>query len=182
MHALGSRAPGLQSCNFPTLLIFSVEKIMSMSRKIVVSLLALAAIAVVSCASLKPREPLQVTMVGMEPLPGQGLELRMLVKLRIQNPNDSALSFSGVSVQMNVQDKRFATGVSNTPGNLSAFGETVVDIPVSISMINIARQAMGAVGSELPPKLSYEMTGKLGGPAGMGFKTEGEFAMPAGQP
>ena len=45
-------------------------------------------------------------MVGVEPLQGEGLELRMLVKLRIQNPNDLPLDFNGVSVTMNVQGKR----------------------------------------------------------------------------
>ena len=58
-----------------------------------------------SCASLQPRDPLQVTVAGIEPLQGQGLELRMNLKLRVQNPNDAPVEYNGVAVQMDVQGK-----------------------------------------------------------------------------
>ena len=120
-------------------------------------------------------------MVGVEPLQGEGLELRMLVKLRILNPNDLALDFNGVSVQMEVQGKPFATGVSGAAGSVPRFGETIVGVPVSISVFRIARQAIGAMGNEFRGKLVYEMTGKLAGPAfnSMSFKSKGEFTLPA---
>jgi LEA14-like dessication related protein len=120
-------------------------------------------------------------MVGVEPLQGEGLELRMLVKLRIQNPNDFPLDFNGVSVQMDVQGKRFATGVSDAGGSVPRFGETIVDVPVSISMFRIARQAMGVMTNEYRGKLAYEMTGKLAGPAfnSVDFQSNGEFTLPA---
>jgi LEA14-like dessication related protein len=80
------------------------------------------------CASLRYSEPIEVIMAGVEPLQSQGLELRMLVKLRIQNPNDLPLDFNGVSIQMDVQGKRFATGVSDTVGSVPRFGETIVSV------------------------------------------------------
>jgi hypothetical protein len=50
----------------------------------------LAALAVLAaCAMLPAREPLQVNVAEVESLDGQGLEWRMLVKLRVQNPNDT---------------------------------------------------------------------------------------------
>jgi LEA14-like dessication related protein len=42
----------------------------------------------------------------------------MMVKLRIQNPNDAPLEYRGVYVQMDVLDKTFATGVSDDPGTI----------------------------------------------------------------
>jgi hypothetical protein len=89
----------------------------------------------------------------------------MLVKLRIQNPNDLPLDFNGVSVQLDVQGKRFATGVSDTIGSVPPFGETIVSVPVSISVFRIVRQAMDVVTDEYRRKLEYEMTGRLAGPA-----------------
>ncbi len=105
----------------------------------------------------------------------------MLVKLRIQNPNDLPLDFNGVSVQMDVQGKRFATGVSDVGGSIPRFGETIVDVPVSISVFGIARQAFGIVTTEYRGKLAYEMTGKLAGPAfnSIRFTSKGEFTLPA---
>ena len=38
------------------------------------------------------RDPLQVTVAGIEPLESQGMEMRMLVKLRIQNPTTHRLT------------------------------------------------------------------------------------------
>jgi len=57
-----------------------------------------ASLLVSGCALLQPRDPLHVTVAGIEPLQGEGLELRMSVKLRVQNPNDAPLDYRGVAV------------------------------------------------------------------------------------
>ena len=44
----------------------------------------LLAFALSACASLTGREPERVAVAAIEPLPGEGLELRFLVKLRLQ--------------------------------------------------------------------------------------------------
>lgn len=154
---------------------------MSVSRNALLALLALGALLSGGCASLQGREPIEVIVAGVEPLQGEGLELRMLVKLRIQNPNDVPLDYNGVSVQMDVQGRRFATGVSDAAGSVPRFGETIVKVPVSISVLRIARQAVGIMTDEYRGKLAYEMTGKLAGPTfyGVHFKSNGELRLPA---
>ena len=153
---------------------------MSMSRSVLI-VLACGTFLFGGCAGLQRREPVQVIVAGIEPLQGEGLELRMLVRLRIQNPNDLPLDFNGVSVQMDVQGQRFATGVSDAVGSVPRFGETIVDVPVSISVFRIARQAIGVVTHDHSEKLVYEMTGKLAGPAfnSVHFKSSGELSLPA---
>ncbi|WP_242490100.1 LEA type 2 family protein [Noviherbaspirillum cavernae] len=154
---------------------------MSIARNALLLLLVFGMLLFGGCASLQRHEPIEVIMVGVEPLQGEGLELRMLVKLRIQNPNDVPLDFNGVSVVMDVQGKRFATGVSDAGGSVPRFGETIVAVPVSISVFRIARQVMGVVTNEYRGKLAYEMTGKLAGPAfnSLQFKSSGEFTLPS---
>jgi len=154
---------------------------MSTSRSALLVLLACGALLSAGCASLQGRDPIQVIVAGVEPLQGEGLELRMLVKLRIQNPNDLPLDFNGVSVELDVQGKRFATGVSDAGGSVPRFGETLVDVPVSISVFRIARQAIGVMTNEYRGKLAYEMTGKLAGPAfnSVRFQSKGELTLPA---
>ena len=154
---------------------------MSTSRSALLVLLACGALLSGGCASLQGRDPIQVIVAGVEPLQGEGLELRMLVKLRIQNPNDLPLGFNGVSVELDVQGKRFATGVSDAAGSVPRFGETLVDVPVSISVFRIARQAIGVMTNEYRGKLAYEMTGKLAGPAfnSVRFQSKGELTLPA---
>lgn len=153
---------------------------MSMSRSALI-VFACGMLLFGGCAGLQRREPVEVIVAGIEPLQGEGLELRMLVKLRIQNPNDLPLEFNGVSVQMDVQGQRFATGVSDAVGSVPRFGETIVDVPVSISVFRIARQAIGVMTNDHREKLTYEMTGKLAGPAfnSVRFKSNGELSLPA---
>lgn len=133
------------------------------------------------CASLAGREPVEVIVAGVEPLAGQGMEARMLVKLRVQNPNDQALSFNGVFVRLDVEGRRFATGVSDQAGSVPRYGETVIGIPMSVSMLDLARQAMGALGGRPRDKLAYELSGKLDGEgfSGLRFHSTGELELPA---
>jgi LEA14-like dessication related protein len=157
------------------------EIIMPIGRRALLALLVAGPLALGGCASFKYPEPINVIIAGVEPLEGEGLEVRMRVKLRIQNPNDSPLAFDGVSVQMDVQGKRFATGVSNVGGTVPRFGEAIIDVPVSISVFGIARQAIGVMTQDTRGRLAYEMTGQLAGPAlgGVQFTSKGEFTLPA---
>lgn len=135
-----------------------------------------------ACASLQGRDPLQVTVAGIEPLQGQGLELRMMVKLRVQNPNDAPVDYNGVSVEMDVQGKSFASGVSDASGSVPRFGESVISVPVTISAFRMVRQAVGMMHGDGASKIKYEMKGKLSGSAfsTTRFTTKGEFDLPAG--
>jgi len=154
---------------------------MSKSRNALLVLLAFGTLLLGGCASLQRSEPVQVMIAGVEPLQGEGLELRMLVKLRVQNPNDVPLDFNGVSIQMDVQGKRFATGVSDAVGSVPRFGEAIVAVPVSVPVISIVRQAIGIMTDGAPGKLVYEMTGRLAGPGpgSVYFESSGEFSLPA---
>ena len=96
-----------------------------------------AAILLSACAALQRTDPLQVTVAGIEPMQGQGMELRMLVKLRIQNPNDAPIEYDGVALKIDVQGKTFATGVSDESGSVPRFGESVISVPVTTSAMRM---------------------------------------------
>ena len=151
-------------------------------RAVVSSLLLAALGAASGCASMQAKDPLQVTVAGVESLPGEGMELRMLVKLRVQNPNDAPVDFNGVAVEMHVQGKTFATGVSDAHGSVPRFGESVIEVPVTASAFRMARQALGLIkggGSGLG-KITYELKGKLNGPgfSTVRFTNTGDFELP----
>ncbi len=148
-------------------------------RNCFVALLVLCTAMLAGCSSLAPGDPLQVTVAGIDPLPGEGLELRLMVRLRLQNPNDAAVDYDGVYLQLDVQDKTFATGVSDKGGTLPAFGESLISVPVSVSAMRMARQFTGMLDGKPVDKISYKLTGKLGGSplAARRFETQGEFAL-----
>jgi LEA14-like dessication related protein len=155
---------------------------MSTHRPAFAALLLAAVTAGSGCATLPDEDPLEVTVAGIEPLEGEGMELRMNVKLRVQNPNDAPLDYDGAYVKLEVQGRTFATGVADVAGSVPRFGESVIVVPVTASMLRVVRNVVGMMQDEPPEQVRYRMTGKLS-TTGLGskrFTTEGDFKLPAG--
>jgi LEA14-like dessication related protein len=152
-----------------------------------IGVIAGVCLVLAACAMLQQRDPLQVTVAGIEPMQGQGMELRMLVKLRVQNPNDSPVDYDGVSVKIDVQGSTFATGVSDERGTVPRFGESVISVPVTVSAMRMVRGALGMMGDKSPAtarKVSYSLTGKLHGSAfsSVRFESKGDIDLPEPAP
>jgi LEA14-like dessication related protein len=154
---------------------------MSVFRSVTLVLAACGALLAAGCAGLQRATPVEVILVGIEPLQSEGLELRMLAKLRVQNPNDEPLEFNGIAVQLDVQGRRLATGVSDAAGSVPRFGEAIVAVPVSIPVLRVAQQAIGVVSGEYRGKVVYEMNGQIAGPSvgSVRFRSRGELELPA---
>ena len=146
--------------------------------------LCMSMLVLAGCAALHGREPLRVMLAGVESLPGQGMEVRMAVKLRVQNPNDTPVQFDGVSLALEVRGMDFAYGVSDAAGTVPRFGETVITVPVTVSAFAVLRQIISLVGSSgsEPPKLDFVARGKLadGSFGGSRFESRGSFELPPG--
>ena len=144
----------------------------------------LALIALTGCAAQQHTEPVHVTVADIEALPSEGLEMLMLVKLRVQNPNETPLDYDGVSVQVDVLDKDFASGVTNDRGTVDRYGEAVIAVPVTVSMLHMVRQVMGLLEGQNLEHLAYRMHGQLSGPrfGTVRFESKGELSLPASAP
>jgi len=156
-----------------------------MRRSFLLLLEVVAVLALAACAGMPGRDPLQVTVAGIESLPGEGMEMRMLVKLRVQNPNDAPLDYDGIYVKMDVLDRTFATGVSAERGSVPRFGESVIGVPVTISTLRVAAHALGfLLDGRSIDRMNYKLEGKLDGPAfgSTRFQTQGEFALSEKKP
>ncbi|MFM0724580.1 LEA type 2 family protein [Paraburkholderia strydomiana] len=128
-----------------------------------VALLMIVTLTLTGCAGLFGADPLRVSVAGIEPLEGQGLEMRFNVKLRVQNPNDSTVSFSGVSLDLEVNGKSFASGVSDQGGTVPRFGETIVTVPLTVPAFAAVRQAFAFAGAADSGQIPYILRGKLAG-------------------
>ena len=123
------------------------------------------------CATLSGGDGPSVQVVGMEALPSEGLEVRFELKLRVQNPNETPLIYDGMSVQLDLDGRGLASGVSNTSGEIPRFSDAVLTVPVSISAFSVVRQllaradAMEGEGTVSQP-IAYSLKGKLGAPEG----------------
>ena len=154
---------------------------MLITRLIAVVMVAAAPLALQGCALFKGHDPLQVTVLGVEPQDSQGMELRMLVKLRVQNPNDAPIDYNGVELEILVEGKTFATGVSDASGSVPRFGEAVITVPVTVSAFSMLGEAFGMMHAAGSGKITYEMKGKLNssGFSSTHFRSQGEFDLPA---
>ena len=143
----------------------------------------LAAVSLLAgCASLAYREPVRINVVGLEPIPGEGMEMRFKVKLRVQNPNETAIDFDGLALDLDLNGRPFASGVSDRAGSVARFGEALIEIPVSVSAIAVVRQALGVIEgvdggkAEVPYALRGRLAGGLLG--GMRFSDSGTLKLP----
>ncbi len=124
------------------------------------------------CATLSGGDAPNVRVVGLEPLPSEGLEVRFALKLRVQNPNENALQYDGMSVSLDLDGRGLASGVSNTSGEIPRFSDAVLTVPVSISAFSAFRQLwaragdMQGNGSALGQPIVYSLKGKLGASKG----------------
>ena len=124
---------------------------------------ALVALAMSACASLPNSDPLSIDVAGIEPVPSEGMELRLAVSVRIQNPNDFSIDYSGAALNLDLNGRRLASGVSAEVGSVPRYGETVLTIPVTVSAFNVARQLMGFANDPNPEALTLAIRGKLEG-------------------
>jgi len=140
------------------------------------------ALGISACATLPGQDPVQVLVVGVEPLTGEDLELRFMCKLRVQNPNDTPIEYNGIYLDLEVRGSSLATGVSDASGTIPRYGEQVVSVPVTMSAFRVARQAIGMYMSSDRTHVDYLLKGKIGGPtfSAVRFESKGEFTLPAG--
>lgn len=133
----------------------------ALPRTLAYALLVSLMVMLSACSTLAPRDPLQIQLVGIEPLAGEGLEMRFAIKLRVQNPNDSQIDFNGVALQLKVNQQPLLNGVSDQSGQVPRYGESILHIPVSLSAYAALRQAWGVAGYQDGKGLPYELSGKL---------------------
>ncbi|HMA89668.1 MAG TPA: LEA type 2 family protein [Burkholderiales bacterium] len=150
------------------------------SRKHARILLLLLVLA--GCVTAPPPD---VFVIDLEPLEGGGLEQRVKVDLRIQNPSTQPISAAGMSLRLIINGQPLARGVSNERFTVPPLGEATTSIVTSTTLIDLLRQAYRA---QERTSLEYRLEGKLylDSPPGrsLSFETEGRLEPPgaAGAP
>lgn len=149
-------------------------------RRLHALILSLLLLSLSACALFPNRDPVNINVVGLEPLPSQDLEVRFAIKLRVQNPNETAIDYNGIALDLDVNGHSLASGVSDQSGSIPRFSETIVSVPVSISAFSVLRQTLGLSQTQTLDNLPYVLRGKLaGGLFGtMRFVDSGTLSLP----
>lgn len=132
-------------------------------RRLIGLTLSLVLLSLSACALFHDRDALHINVVGIEPLQSQDLEVRFAVKLRVQNPNETAIDYNGVALDLEVNGRPLAAGVSDQQGSIPRFSETVLTVPVSVSAFSVLRQTLGLSQTQSLNNLPYVLRGKLAG-------------------
>ena len=114
------------------------------------------------CATLMQGglEPPEVTVVNLQPLPGQGFAPRFTVVLNVQNRNNQRLLISGLDFDLEVNNSRFASGVSATKLVLEPLSDARAEVEVTINGLSLVHQLLSWLQAP-PDSLSYEISGHL---------------------
>nr|WP_315445511.1 LEA type 2 family protein [uncultured Pseudomonas sp.] len=149
-------------------------------RRLHAVILSLLLLSLSACALFPNRDPVTINVVGIEPLTSQDLEVRFAIKLRVQNPNETAIDYNGIALDLEVNGHPLASGVSDQRGTIARFSETVVSVPVSVSAFSVLRQTLGLSQTQTLDNLPYVLRGKLaGGLFGtMRFTDSGKLSLP----
>lgn len=136
------------------------------------------------CALFKQQEQLRISVAGIEPLEGKGMEARFAVQLRVQNHSASPLGYEGAALNLDLYGASFASGVSDQRGTIARFGEAIITVPVTVPATALLRHVFELAAndnSRAKPKVDYRLRGLLGGPGlggGQRFDVKGEFTLP----
>ena len=132
----------------------------AMHFSVVMWLLALAACAVVPSRV----EPLWVTLADLRPARIGLLEQEYALKIRVQNPNEVEIPLSGLSYQVELNDKPFAKGVSRQSTTVPPFGEVLLDVSAVSGLSGLLEQ-LSAMREAAPERITYRLQGKLASPS-----------------
>ena len=124
-------------------------------------LIAMLFALLAGCATLTGGiEPPLVTVVNLHPLPSEGFAPRFKVVLNLQNRSNQQLMIAGLDFDLEVDGRRFASGVSGEELVLEPLSETHAEVEVTISGFSLVRQLLSWL--QMPPdSLSYEISGHL---------------------
>jgi LEA14-like dessication related protein len=122
-------------------------------------MVALAALALGGCASTLKLEAPKLSVVSMKMQSADIFSQRILVRMRVMNPNARELPIKGITYRIEVNDAELAEGVSDTPFIVPAMGEAEFDVNLTANLASALSQLLGKRGSS--DTLEYRLIGNV---------------------
>ena len=121
----------------------------------------LLALALAGCALRPHFETPQLSLIGVQLVSSDLWEQRLKVRLRVQNPNDAALSVKGIEYTLEIGGQKVASGVSDASFVVPALGETQFDTNLTTNMVGALLKLLGRGPDSLSTGVDYRLTGKI---------------------
>ncbi len=152
-------------------------------RKILTSLMVsvLALLFLWGCAGVGKRlEPPRVTLANIRVEEVKAFETVFQIELRVFNTNEVPITIKGVDCDLELNGRKFASGVSKVEKEIPSYGTDTLPIKLYSSVLDMFRGVLSLPGKET---LTYMVKGRvrLGGgplvPSVVPFKSEGELSL-----
>jgi LEA14-like dessication related protein len=98
----------------------------------------------IGCAGIgKSLESPRISLADIRVQQSTGLETAFMLQLRVINPNDVDLEVRAVSLELEVNDKPFASGISSNPVTIPAYGSNLIEVQAYSSVIQLVKSMIG---------------------------------------
>jgi LEA14-like dessication related protein len=142
---------------------------------------AICALSLSGCSGIgKTLEPPRVTLANIQVEEVKAFETVFEIELRVFNTNDIPIEIKGIDCELEINGRKFASGVSKVEKEIPSYGTDTVPITLYSSVLEMVRGFLNLPDKE---KLLYKISGRvrLGGgplvPSTVPFKSEGEFSL-----
>ena len=144
-------------------------------------LLVIASSWFVGCSTMhQGMERPRINIADVTPREVKLFEQVFDLALRIQNPNDLPLAVNGLSFDLKLNDKRFATGVSNERFVIGRLSSAVIRVEALTTLWGFIQQVAEYQRTKAP-RVAYRLRGNLyvGSPSvRLPFDDSGEIDIP----
>src|SRR3954471_11670968 len=112
-----------------------------LTRRRALRVAALGALLLAGCASFKFESP-KLSVVSMKMQSADIFSQRLMVRMRVMNPNDRELPVKGISYRIEVNDAQLAEGIADSPFVVPAMGEAEFDVQVTANLATALSQIL----------------------------------------
>lgn len=130
------------------------------------------------CAALSTKEDsLKVNLSSMQMLESTLMEQRFNVKIRVQNRNNDAIHIEGLTFDLALNGKDFASGVSNESVSIPPLSEALLSVDLTSTIFGLINQIQTMQSRKNQP-FQYEFSGSFytrDSLFGISFSEQGEI-------
>jgi LEA14-like dessication related protein len=113
------------------------------------------------CAILPgPIEPPRLSIASLDVAGGGLFEQDYRITVRIQNPNPFALPVEGMEYALDINGRRFASGVSNRAVTVPRLGSALAEVRAVSTLFSLLRQ-LDEFRQPGLPGLNYRLSGRI---------------------
>jgi LEA14-like dessication related protein len=146
------------------------------------ALLVFSALALAGCAAMLPKlETPRLSLVSLRLQDASFFEQRLLLRLRVQNPNKLALPVRGIKLDFELAGEDFAQGVTARAFEVPALGEAEFDMLITsnaaTALLRIAKAGRARDKESIDYRIRGTLSTSLGLLRSVPFEEKGSIAL-----